>query len=115
MADKNFVFSQYNFFVSPEQRRTVAPTVISFNPNPDHITIGLVDFNTASRPTKTPEELSESQPIWDPDTKTWTEETPEDSFLKYFFRPTVLATWDYDADANGNPTNDPSKVVYYKG
>lgn len=115
MADKNMVFSQYNIFVPVEQRRTTIPTTIEFSPNPDHITIGLVDFNTPSRPTKTPEELSESQPIWDPDTKTWTEDTPEDSFFKYFFRPTVLATWDYDADINGNPTSDPSKIVYQKG
>lgn len=114
-ADRSAIFSQYDLFVSPERRSNVIPAVTTFKPNPDHITFGLVGFNTPGKITKTPEELSESQPIWDPDTKTYTKDTPEDSFFKYFFRPTVLATWDYNADANGNPTNDPSKVVYYKG
>jgi len=26
-----------------------------------------------------------------------------------------MATWDFDADANGNPTKDPNSVVYHKG
>lgn len=114
-ADKNTIFSQYNFYVNPERRRTVVPAEIDFVPNPDHVNFGVTGFNTPGKITKTPEELSESQPIWDPDTKTWTEDTPEDSFFKYLFRPTVLATWDYDADINGNPTSDPSKIAYYKG
>jgi hypothetical protein len=26
-----------------------------------------------------------------------------------------MATWDYDADINGNPTNDPDKIAFFKG
>ena len=114
-ADSSTIFSQYNFYVSPERRTTQVPAEIDFVPNPDHVNFGIIGFNAPGKITKTPEELSESQPIWDPDTKTWTEDTPEDSFMKYLFRPTVLATWDYDADINGNPTNDPNKIAYYKG
>ena len=114
-ADKKAIFSQYNVFVAPERRTQVTPAVLEFQPNPDHTTFGIIGFNTPGKITKTPEELSESQPIWDPDTQTWTKDTPEDSFFKYLTRPTVLATWDYDADINGNPTNDKSKIAYYKG
>jgi hypothetical protein len=43
-------------------------------------------------------------------------DSPETSFFGTIgMGPLVLATWDFDADANGNPTTDPKKVVHKKG
>ena len=60
-------------------------------------------------------ELAESNRIFDPATGKFTDDTPENSFFKNFFKPIVMATWDFDADKNGNPTSDPTQVVYHKG
>ena len=43
-------------------------------------------------------ELAESNRIFDPATGKFTDDTPENSFFKNFFKPIVMATWDFDAD-----------------
>jgi len=60
----------------------------------------------------TPMERAEGQKIFDPATGQFTEDTPEDSFFKNIFKPIVMATWDFNADINGNPTEDPTQIVY---
>lgn len=48
-----------------------------------------------------------AKPIW--------HDSPNDSFWTDFFDTRVLAQWDFDADENGKPTNDPNQIVYHKG
>jgi hypothetical protein len=60
-------------------------------------------------------ELAEQNKIYDSETGKFTEYTAEESFFKDFWRPKIMATWDFNADANGNPTDDPDKIAYMKG
>ena len=80
--------------------------------NPNKQTIGFVSSNIMEAPTQSVREIAQAQLVWDGEK--WVD-SPNDQWLKNFIDPKVLAQWDFDADENGNPTNDKSKIVYHKG
>lgn len=75
---------------------------------------GFVDFGISEDPTKSVRELAEANIQYDYKTGEWLE-SPNDRWWDNFLNPKVLAQWDFDADENGNPTNDKDKIVYHKG
>ena len=113
--DQSAIFAYNDIFVSPEKRQAGPQAVMYFQDNPTRQTFGVVELNTPGRQYKTIDEIAQQNQIWDSKTNSFTEETPEDSFFKNFFRPMAIAVWEYDADANGKATTDPSKVVYKQG
>lgn len=115
IKNKGRIFAENDIFVSPEERRQSSGAFITLVNNPDHITYGIVGVNEPGPRTKTPMELAEGHPIFDSQTGKFTEESPEDSFFKYFWRPKMMATYDENVDINGNPTNDPTKIAHFKG
>lgn len=74
----------------------------------------FVDFGVSEEPTKSVRELAEANIQFDYKTGQWLE-SPNERWWDNFFNPKVLAQWDFDADENGNPTNDKDKIVYHKG
>lgn len=74
----------------------------------------FISFGTKEEPTKSVREIAESNPTYDFKTGKWTD-SPNDTWFDNFVNPKVLAQWDFDADEDGNPTNNPDKVVYHKG
>ena len=73
--------------------------------NPDQVQMGIEGWNTVSDRTKSEKEIAQSQKIYDPATKKFLNETPEDSalfsnpvkFIKSLFEdPLVLAVYDKD-------------------
>lgn len=75
---------------------------------------GFVDFGITEQPTQSVRELAEANVQYDYKTGEWLE-SPNDRWWNNFLNPKVLAQWDFDADENGNPTNDKNKIVYHKG
>ncbi len=61
------------------------------------------------------EEIAQTQKIYDPATDTWNESPNDESFFAHIFDTRVLAQWEFNADENGNPTEDEDKIVYKKG
>lgn len=118
---KNAVFSRDNIF-APVEKREQGPQIelIQFS-NPYRQTKGMIDIDRWGPRTKTEMELAESEkvlanpeevakgaePIW--------QDAPEESIFDNFWETRVLAQWDFDADKNGNPTNNESEIVYHKG
>lgn len=115
LLNQGRIFDYNNILVSPEERKLQPETSMGFEVNPDHISKGIVGVNQYGPRTMTPLERAEGQKIFDPATGKFTEDTPESSFFKNFFKPIVVATWDFDADANGKPTSNPEEIVYRKG
>lgn len=74
----------------------------------------FVNFGIKEDPTMSVREIAESNPVFDYKTGKWTD-APNETWFDNFLNPKVLAQWDFDADENGNPTSDPTKVVYHKG
>lgn len=74
----------------------------------------FVSFGVQEAPTKSLREIAESKPTFDFKTGQWVD-SPNDAWYDNFFNPKVLAQWDFDADEQGNPTSDPSKIFYHKG
>lgn len=75
--------------------------------NPDRVTTGISGWNQVGQRKYTPNELAQTQKIFDPETGTFLDETPNDSaltvkplkFLKSLFDdPLMLATWDEDGE-----------------
>ena len=112
---KSRIFAENDIFVSPEERRESSGAFMTLINNPDHITYGIVGVDAPGPRTKTPMELAEMNKIYDSKTGEFTEYTAEESLFKDFWKPKMMATWDYNADANGNPTEDPTKIVHVKG
>lgn len=115
LKNQGQIFAENNIFVSPEERKQTADAYLTIMNNPDHISYGIVGLNQPGPRTKTPMELAEQNKIYDSETGKFTEYTAEESFFKDFWRPKIMATWDFNADANGNPTDDPDKIAYMKG
>ena len=74
----------------------------------------FIDFGISEEPTKSVRELAEANIQFDYKTGQWLE-SPNERWWDNFLNPKVLAQWDFDADENGNPTNDKDKIVYHKG
>lgn len=118
---KYATFHRDNIFADPSQRRQGPDIVISKEANPLRQKRGIKRLDLLENPTLSMDEVAQTQrvlanpvevqngadPIW--------HESPNDSFWTDFWNTRVLAQWDFDADKDGNPTSDPSKVVYKKG
>lgn len=83
--------------------------------NPLRKVIGFSGANIEDEPTQSVREIAEQEPFFDFTKQKFGLETPEDTQIKNFFDPKVLATYDQDLDINGNPTTDQSKIVHHKG
>lgn len=108
-------FYKDNIFAPFENVRKNPDTLITETFNPDRVSLGFEGFNQEGTPKWSPQELAEMNPIYDPKTGQFTDYTAEESLFKDFGRTAVLATWDFNADVNGNPTNDPVEIYYQKG
>ena len=94
-------YSKYDIY-SPEDQTDFAP---SFNINtqeinPDRTTYSTVRVGKQGERTKTPQEIAQSQKVYNPATGEW-EDSPEDSFFGNFKDVRALAQYDIDVDANG--------------
>lgn len=117
----NATFFRDNIFAPVEKREQGPQIELTRVTNPYRQTKGLIDIDRWGPKTKTEMELAESEKVLaNPEevakgaTPIW-QEAPEESFFDNFWETRVLAQWDFDADKDGNPTNDPSKAVYHKG
>lgn len=101
----------------PEDKRRVGPDfIVTKVANPMKQTTGFRNFNVQEESKWSLREIAEANKIYDPITKQYLDKSPNDrGFFGNLRDPLVLATWDYDADANGNKTTDQSKIVYTKG
>ena len=118
-------FTYDNFLVSPEKRRTKdssAPT-INFLGNPirpdeqygyRQFTQGIAGITSTGKTDKSIQEIAQTQKVYDPETNTW-EDAPNDSFFANLLDTRVMATWEFNADENGNPTENEDEIVYQKG
>lgn len=114
-ATPKAIFSYNNIWVSPERRSKEVDFRIDKINNPNRQKIGIEGFGYISSPTRTPQEIAQDEKIFNPETNSW-EESPNDSWLlRNWFEPVAMATYDYDVDANGNPTNIESEIVHRKG
>ena len=116
--DSKMSFSQNDIFVDIKQRRQSPDLFINFQGTPFYNGREYVSsISTLGKNTPTGrslEEVAQTQKTFDPSTGEWSN-SPNDSFFNDFFETKVIAAWDYDADINGNPTDDLSKIVYQKG
>lgn len=104
-----------NDIFAPDTLKDKEPEfTISKVANPLRVQKGFVDFGISGEPNKSVRELAEANVQFDYKTGKWLE-SPNETWYDNFFNPKVLAQWDFDADENGNPTNDKNKIVYHKG
>ena len=100
------------FSSNSHKKNQGAETFITKIANPNKQTLGFVNSNIMEAPTQSVREIAQAQMVWNGEK--WIE-SPNETPLMNFFNPKVLAQWDFDADENGNPTNDKDKIVYHKG
>ena len=117
----NATFFRDNIFAPVEKREQGPQIEVTKVTNPYRQTKGIIDIDRWGPRTKTEMELAESEKVLaNPEavakgaTPIW-QEAPEESFFDNFWETRVLAQWEFDADKDGNPTNDSSKIVYHKG
>lgn len=82
--------------------------------NPDRVTHSMIEVGKEGPRTMSRQEIAQTQRVWDPETRTY-QDAPNDNFFSNLFNTRVMAQWDFDADENGNATNDTTKVVHHKG
>ena len=108
-------FHENNIFAPAKQRRTEPAFIESTVENPFQRTGSFKDIGEWGPQTKSMREIAEGQKVYNTETGEWMD-APEDSFFGTIgMGPLVLATWDFDADENGNPTTDKDKIVHAKG
>lgn len=111
-------FSENNIFVDPKYRTEKFAPIVNFQGEPfknnRQYTEGIYSLYGQNPTPYTVEEIAQTQKVLDPETGEL-QSAPNDAFFENFFDTRVLAQWDFDADKNGNPTNNPDEVVYYKG
>lgn len=112
---KEYLPEGFEQFLSPWMQRDVEakPEIVKVK-NPNRISNNYMGIGVKTEPTQSKAEIAQTQQICDLATHTY-KDSPNDSFWSDFFSTKVLAQWDFDADANGNPTSDPNKIVYHKG
>ena len=111
---KQASFHRDNIFAAPTQRRKGPDVQLFKEANPLRQKRGIRRLNLLDNPTQSIDEIAQTQKVWDGATKTW-HDSPNDSFWTDFWDTRVMAQWDFDADKDGNPTKDESKIVYKKG
>ena len=108
-------FHENNIFAPAKQRRTEPAFMETTVQNPFQKTASFKDLGEWGPQTKSMREIAEGQQVYNTETGEWMD-APEESFFGTIgMGPLVLATWDFDADENGNPTKDPDKIKYKKG
>lgn len=116
--EQNLIYSEHNIFVDPEKRRKTTNTLIDFGGMPfinnREYTSSMSALGEFTPTDRSVEEIAQTQEVFDPETNKWSA-SPNDAFFDDFFETRVLASWDYDADIYGNPTDDISKIAFYKG
>lgn len=111
---KQASFHRDNIFAEPSQRRKGPDVQLFKEANPLRQKRGIRRLNLLDNPTQSIDEIAQTQKVWDGATKTW-HDSPNDSFWADFWDTRVMAQWDFNADKDGNPTDDKSKIVYKKG
>ena len=107
--------SKWDIFAKPETKDYKPDYDIKQIYNPDRVTHSMVEVGKEGPRTMSKQEIAQTQKVYDPKTRTYTD-APNNNFFGVLFGDTMaLAQWDYDADAKGNPTSDPNKIVYHKG
>lgn len=108
-------FSETDIF-APAKLRKQSPDFQEVHvENPFQKTKSFKDIGEWGPQTKSVREIAEGQQVYNTETGEWMD-SPETSFFGTIgMGPLVLATWDFDADENGNPTSDPDEVKYKKG
>ena len=114
LTESNKPFYRNDIFAPDNLKNKEAEFSISKVANPLRKQKGFVDFGISEEPTKSVRELAEANVQYDYKTGKWLE-SPNERWWNNFLNPKVLAQWDFDADENGNPTNDKNKIVYHKG
>lgn len=109
-----YVASKYDIFAPVSQRDWSPQFSVSKIDNPLRVTHSMIDVGESGPQTMSIEEIAETQKVWDEATKKW-QESPNDDFFGNFKDVRVLAQYDQDVDANGNPTSDPNKIAHRKG
>lgn len=107
-------FDENNIFAPRNQRRKEPNFQEIHIMNPFRQTQSLTKIGELGQRTKSMEEIAQSNKVLDVATGKWLD-SPEDSFFGTVIGagPLVLATWDFDADENGNPTT--TDIKYKKG
>lgn len=119
-ALKSATYSYNDIFAPPEQRRPESAPIINNLGDPirydgtqyRQYTQGIEGAFVTGKTDKSIEEIAQSQKVWDG--SKWVE-SPEEDFFANLWDTRVKATWDFDADENGNPTNDQNKIAHFKG
>ena len=114
LSESDKPFFRNDLFAPTELKSNKPEFNITKIANPLRQQKGFVDFGITEQPTQSIRELAENNIQYDYKTGQWLE-SPNDRWWDNFFNPKVLAQWDFDADENGNPTNDKNKIVYHKG
>lgn len=112
------IYSKYNIWVPVSQRDMSPQFELVRNSNPDRITKSMIVLGQNGEREYTPQEIAQSQQIFNSDTGKWME-SPEDlfSFKKLFNDPIgfisdnfgnnkVMAQYEKDIDINGNKRGD---------
>lgn len=122
-AAQTVQYSFDNMFAPIEKRASKQSPIFSDTGNPirpdeqygyRQYTQGIAGITRTAKTDKSIQEIAQTQKVYDPETNTW-EDAPNDSFFANMLDTRVLAQWDFDADENGNPTNDKDKIMYRKG
>lgn len=121
-ALESATYAYNDIFAPPSNRRSRLSSAPMINNLGDPIrndgtnyrqyTQGVEGAFVTGKTDKNIDEIAQSQKVWDG--SKWVE-SPEENFWANLWDTRVKATWDFDADENGNPTNDKSKIVHYKG
>lgn len=122
-AEQSVQYSFDNMFAPIEKRASKQSPIFSNTGNPirpdeqygyRQYTQGIEGITKTAKTDKSIQEIAQTQKVYDPETNTW-EDAPNDSFFANMLDTRVLAQWDFNADENGNPTEDENKIAHYKG
>lgn len=122
-AAQTVQYSFDNMFAPIEKRASKQSPIFSDTGNPirpdeqygyRQYTQGIAGITRTAKTDRSIQEIAQTQKVYDSETNTW-EDAPNDSFFANMLDTRVLAQWDFNADENGNPTNDEDKIMYRKG
>lgn len=115
LAQESPKASKWDIFAKPSEKKWTPDYEIKQIYNPDRVTNSMIEVGKAGPRTKSRAEIAQTQQVWDPVTRTYSD-APNNNFWGTLFGDNeFLAQWDFNADAKGNPTNDPNKIVYHQG
>ena len=112
-AMKSAIFFRDDIFAPASKREKGPEFSFSKVSNPDQATFGIVNPGRWEDPTLTPMEIAEQQKIFDPATNKFTDDIPENSLFKNFFKTIVIASYDSDGEHIDPLTGE--KVQHRKG